>query len=340
MQLDAIIEVAIGLVFVWLVISITTMEAQNRLGVWMNGRAKHLEKSIHSMLKDKTLVDRFYDHPLIVELMLKDDDGNLKLDKKGKPRRPDYIPTQVFATAVFEVLMNAGKGEKDIAAETLSIPDMTANFKTLMAKNEVLPYVFPNMEKSMETLQRNTKEFDDKLAEYRRNIEGWFDNVMVQASGWYKIDSQWKAFWIGLALAVFFNVDTIFIAQKLWQEPTARAVIVAQAQTEAQGDSPADSISLDNVKGLVFPVGWTTTPLAEGTSCGLVSFMDNRVVISSEGNCLAVTSLPAFNNGWGLMVKIFGYLLTAFAAAQGAPFWFDILRKLVGFKQQTSSTSK
>jgi hypothetical protein len=338
MQLDAIIEVAIGLVFVWLVISIATMEAQNRIGTFLGWRANFLEKSIHSMLKDKTLVDRFYAHPLVSELALKDKNGDIVRDRKGNQMRTDYIPNQVFATAAFEVIMNAGKGEKDVAVETLSIPEMTANFKSMMAKNEVLPYVFPNMEKSMENLQRNTHEFEGKMAEYRSNVEGWFNNVMSQSSSWYKIRAQWLAFWIGLWLAVFLNIDTIFIAQKLWQEPTARAVIVAQAQAAAQTEAPVDEISFATVKDLNFPIGWTTTPLESG-SCGLLGVRDYRLVIRSAGKCLSVTSLPALNNGWGIFVKLFGYLLTAFAAAQGAPFWFDILRKLVGVKQQTTTTT-
>ncbi len=340
MQLDAIIEVAIGLVFVWLVISIATMEAQNRIGTFLGWRANHLENSIHSMLKDKTLVNRFYAHPLITELARKDRNGVVVKDRKGNPSRPDYIPNQIFATAAFEVIMNAGRGEKDVEVNTISIPEMTANFKSLMDKNQVLPYVFPNMEKSMQSLRKNTKEFDDKIAEYRKNVEGWFDNVMAQSSSWYKIRAQWLAFWIGLALAVFLNIDTIFVAQKLWQEPTTRAVIVAQAQTEVQNATSSDSVSTTAVKDLNFPIGWTTTPL-ETNSCPIFGVADARFVIRSGGKCLSVTSLPAFNNLWGIIVKLFGYLITAAAAAQGAPFWFDILRKLVGIKQQTaSSTSK
>ena len=332
MQLDAIIEVAIGLVFVWLVISIATMEAHNRIGVSMNWRAKHLEKSIYNMLKDKTLVERFYAHPLITELMPKDEAGELVKDRNGKPRRLDYIPAQVFARAAFEVLMNAGRGEKDAPIGSLSISDMTANLKSLMAKNEVLPYVFPNMERSMETLQRNTHEFEEKIAEYRGNMEGWFNGVMEQSSDWYKIRAHWHSFWIGLVLAVFFNIDTIYVAQKLWQEPTTRAVIVAQAQAESQKGSVSE---VSSVKDLNFPIGWTTTPLASN-SCPLFSVRDYRFVIRSGGKCLAVTSFPAFNNVWGMIVKFFGYLITAAAAAQGAPFWFDILRRLAGLKEQVA----
>jgi hypothetical protein len=334
MQLDAILEVAIGLVFVWLVISVATMEVQNRVSIWLDLRAEHLEKSILSMLKDETLVRKFYEHPLVIELAPKDSSGNPIRDKTGAIKRPGYIPNATFSAVACEVIMNAGKEGEDVPLDTMSISEMKASMKALAEKNPNLArlnhYLLPKMEKT-------TDDMEAKLAEYRKNAEGWFNDVMSQASNWYKIHSQWMAFWIGLAIAIIMNIDTINVAQKLWQEPTARAVIVAQAQAEAQNDEPGESVSFDTARSLNFPAGWTTTAL-ETTSCRLISIIDYRIVIHSAGECLAVTSLPALNNIWGILVKFFGYFLSAAAAAQGAPFWFDILRKLVGIKPQQPET--
>jgi len=239
MQLDAILEVAIGLVFVWLVISVATMEAQNRIGILLGWRAEYLEKSILTMLKDKTLVDKFYEHPLVMELALKDKNGNHIKDKRGIIRRPEYIPNATFAAVACEVIINAGREGSDVPLDTMSLDQMTASIRSLAEKNPNLArvnhYLLPNMEKAVD-------DIETKLAEYRKNTEGWFNDVMSQTSGWYKIRAQWLAFWIGLAIAVFMNIDTINIAQKLWQEPTARAVIVAQAQAEVQASAPSSPI--------------------------------------------------------------------------------------------------
>lgn len=336
MQLDAILEVAIGLVFVWLVISVATMEVQNRISLFLGWRAEQLEESILSMLKDKTLVNKFYAHPLVIELALRDKTGKLVKDKNGVIKRPERIPNTTFATVACEVIMNAGKEGDDVPLDTMSISEMKASMKALAQKNPNLErvnhYLLPTMEKASD-------DIEVKLTEYRKNTEAWFGDVMSQASNWYKIRAQWMAFWIGLAIAVFINIDTIYVAQKLWQEPTARAVIVAQAQAQAQSETQPENISFSTAASLNFPVGWTTTEL-DTHSCGLFSVINYQFVIRSAGKCLSVTSLPALNNGWGIFVKLFGYLLTALAAAQGAPFWFDILRKLVGAKQQTAPVSK
>lgn len=334
MQLDAILEVAIGIIFVWLIISVATMETQNRISILLNWRAEYLEKSILTMLKDKTLVDRFYSHPLVMELALKDKNGNHIKDKKGVIKRPEYIPNATFATVACEIIVNAGKEGSDVPLDTMSLSEMKASVQSLAEKNPNLArinhYLLPNMEKISD-------DMETKLAIYRKNAEGWFNDVMSQTSGWYKIRAQWLAFWIGLAIAIFMNIDTINIAQKLWQEPTARAVIVAQAQAEVQAEVPSESsVSFATAKSLNFPVGWTTTAL-DTKSCRTIDVINYQFVIRSAGTCLSVTSLPALNNGWGMLVKFFGYLLSAFAAAQGAPFWFDILRKLVGVKQQPAA---
>lgn len=335
MQLDAILEVAIGLVFVWLVISVATLEVQNRIGTMLNWRADYLEKSVLSMLKKPELVKKFYEHPLILELAQKDKNGNVIKNKRGEIRKPDYIPNATFATAAFEVIMNAGKDGKITPISGMSAQQMKESMQELWAKNELLAsvaqYLYPNMERDMARLENDFDGFEQKIAEYRRNTEAWFNDVMTQTSSWYKIRAQWIAFWIGLAIAVIFNVDTIYVAQKLWQEPTARAILVAQAQAEASQDAPATQLN-----NIAFPVGWTTTRL-ETSSCRNLGIIENQIVFRSADECRALTGLPKLNNGWGMVVKIFGYLLSAFAAAQGAPFWFDILRKMVGLKQPAKS---
>lgn len=334
MQLDAILEVAIGLVFVWLVISLATLEIQNRIGTWLSWRADHLERSILSMLKDPGLVEKFYEHPLIMEFMPKDEKGNLLKDKKGRNKRPESIPTQKFAIAACEVMMNAGRGEDRITPGSMTMGEITASTKALMEKNpnlgQINQYLLPNMERAAD-------DVENVMAQYRKNTEDWFNDVMKQASGLYKLHAQKMALWIGLVVALIINIDTIQIAQKLWQEPTLRAALAAQAQIEVQQENPSDAAAL--VQKVNFPIGWTTTPLT-GKSCGGVSIIDSQLVIRSAGECRAVTGLPAFNNLWGWIVKITGYVLSAAAAAQGAPFWFDILRKLVGIKPQSASSEK
>ncbi|HAY84783.1 MAG TPA: hypothetical protein DCY42_07650 [Chloroflexi bacterium] len=93
MYLDAILEVAIGLIFAWLVLSIATMQMQEWISSLFGWRSQLLEDSLKRMLKDDDLVNDFYNHPIISSL-----------SQPG--RKPSYIPSDRFAQSLFDVLFN------------------------------------------------------------------------------------------------------------------------------------------------------------------------------------------------------------------------------------------
>ena len=150
-------------------------------------------------------------------------------------------------------------------------------------------------------LARDSQEFEAKAAEFKINAENWFDISMTRASFWYKDQAKTFAFIIGLVLSITFNIDSIYITQELWREPTLRQTLVAQAQN-ANLDTGAKSVSEleEYYADLEIPVGWQST------------------------------SLPATPAAWG--TKILGFLISALAAMQGAPFWFDILKNILKIK--------
>lgn len=105
MYLDAILEVVIGLVFSWLVLSIATMQVQEWISSWFRWRAQSLEESIHRMLQDENLVDQFYKHSMIASL-----------SQPG--HKPSYIPADRFAQTLFDILF-----VKSAEVEKRSIPE-------------------------------------------------------------------------------------------------------------------------------------------------------------------------------------------------------------------------
>ena len=324
MQLDALLEVAIGTVFVWLVLSVATLEIQNFFTTQQGLRAENLEKAILDMFKNQKLVEKFYNHPLILELSPK--------DKQGKHKRPDNIPNPVFATAALEIILNAGKPGDTIPVGSLSISEMRASVKKLGETNppltRVVQHLLPNLDKEVNNLEST-------IVVYRTNVETWFSNAMVQATNVYKQNAAKMAFVIGLILAIIFNVDTINIAQKLWQDPTIREVLVAQAQNQSSTDlSPSEVMA--QAKDLNFPIGWTTS-MAKNQACGLIGFENNQLMIHSGGECRVLTSIP--NSILGFFYKILGFFLSGLAASQGAPFWFDVLKKLVSVRTTTQTTT-
>lgn len=186
---------------------------------------------------------------------------------------------------------------------------------------------------------------ETRLAAARRNVEQWFNDTMDRAGGWYKRYTQvWLAV-IGFTLALLFNVDTVTIGTTLWRDPTLRQNVVQQAQkyqlpSTSDGkpisspDEAAQKIRDLGAKlsqDLRLPIGWrievytlqpneTCTPLPQRS--GDVWGIYNGV------GCIQVLEAVPNPNG-GLINKLVGLILTAIAASQGAPFWFDLLQKLV-----------
>jgi len=232
--------------------------------------------------------------------------------------------------------------------------------------------VYPNAKKALSTLltgvEEYVKEGEQALATGRKNVETWFTDSMDRLSGWYKRRAQLVTFLIGLVLALILNVDTINVTISLWREPTLRQAIVAQADTYVQQYretpaptkmpvpdaaietpttgvptqtvvDPAEAIAdlKEDLTVLNIPLGWTLTPFDTGDKqCTFIPSNDTQVLGFSGKNelgepvCKYISNFPKdWSSG---LSKFFGLLMTGAATAQGAPFWFDILKKLINVR--------
>ncbi len=293
MQLDAILEVAIGLILTWLIISMATSQFQEAIIESLGWRSTFLEHRLLEMFHDPALVEQFYKHPLIESLSAR--------TFWGKKRKPKGIPNPIFAKAAVDILLNAGKSGNDIPAGTMSLETMKESMQdSLKYLNNTNQIVARTVKYLLPKLDEGTKEVETTLAKYRENVETWFDTTMSQATLLYRKHASLIALVLGIGIASTFNVDSFAIVNQLWRDPTLRQAIVAQAENI----NPEESFSVtgiqDKLDELSLPVGWNDE------------------------------TTPQDIKGWSL--KLIGVLLTGFAASLGAPFWFDILNKMLGLK--------
>ena len=332
-NLDAILEVAIGLVFAWLILSVATMEVQNIIGKLFNTRAKFLEQSILDMFRDeKSFVEEFYKHPAVKALYKKGAFGRLK--------KPGFIPSKVFAEAALDIFVNLGVDGEDVGDDHVSIQKIISKIEKINQDNPDLGYtlkqILPNYDGTEVFAKIQTAE--EKATEFKANAEGWFDESMTKASHWFKERNNTISFFIGLVLALLVNIDSISITDQLWREPTIRQSLIAQAQN-AEIDSDINSVAAleEKYKELTLPVGWTTDPADSIADCGWLPGRNVQPGIMKAGQCEMLTALPAMNDGWGWVAKFLGLLFSAIAARQGAPFWYDMLKKILHVSGKSSS---
>jgi hypothetical protein len=201
---------------------------------------------------------------------------------------------------------------------------------------------YPPFKQAVETVLTTAQSLDDA----RGKLEAWFDDGMGRISEIYKRKLQWISLAVGLLLAVVLNVDSLYIVRAFWQDPALRLAVTEAAQqaleytpldpaaragedgTEtaaASADAVADAIN--NLLSLQLPLGWEIVPvtpemIAAAQAAGLPNPYDSTRNLANL--------VPGGSPNWlGLWLqKLIGFGVTMIAAAQGAPFWFDLLKRL------------
>jgi hypothetical protein len=319
MSLDAILEVAIGLVFSWLVLSAAGSQVQEWINNLFHLRSVYLEKGILNILGDQALVDKFFQHPVIQALCEQN-------PKTGKFLKPSYIPAAKFAQAALDTLVSADLSSPASNLSQDQIQAAIANLKQDPQSPQLIDHIFPNLENKLLTTEYTVAYTQSKL-------EQQFDASMDRATGWYKRNSQKLALGIGMVLALGLNVDTVQVANQLWTQPTQRSMLVSQAQNGPTATQSDNFVQLYNqAKNFNLPIGWETQP----ADCQQIGYIPGRTVHpgfgAATGGCQQIVNLPGMNDLWGWLGKIFGLLISGFAASQGAPFWFNALNKLLGLR--------
>jgi hypothetical protein len=105
-----ILDVAIGMIFVYLLLSLMCSAANELIELWLKNRAADLERGLKELLKDKDgsgMVKDVYSHQLVNSLFEGEYKPGLQgLANKllGKVNLPSYIPSRNFALALMDLI--------------------------------------------------------------------------------------------------------------------------------------------------------------------------------------------------------------------------------------------
>jgi hypothetical protein len=267
--------------------------------------------------------------------------------------RPAYVSSQNFTSALLFVLRGAATGTifSDFAGAVNQLP--AGSLKT--------------------TLTTLIREAQGDLDALKAGIARWYDSSMDRLSGEYKRSAQLITFLVGFAIAAACNVDTIHMVSRLYAEPALRASLsetaakyvksqpkpavsaaadaskaagaagAASAQNAAAGANAA-SASTGAVQNAAETTTAATTEQVEAQFQAAQKAEDLLMKTAPVGwASVQVPAAPTSTSGkvqdfladpriwwWGLAVL--GWLVTALAAMLGAPFWFDLLQKLVNVR--------
>jgi len=209
---STVLDVGIGLVFVYLLLSLAASSAREGLEAFLKQRAQDLFRGIKELLGDgqgnEKFVAELYDHGLINALYTG------KFDPTKADQLPSYIPSKNFAMAILSFWEQVQADEKAGRLPAISLP--------------------PNVTSAMKTFEAAANNDKAKL---QKMVEDWYNSAMDRVSGKYKRHTQNWLFVIGLFLSVLVNADTIQIAERLSTDKTLRGAVVQAAQNEASKDA-------------------------------------------------------------------------------------------------------
>ena len=225
---------------------------------------------------------------------------------------------QPSLSSVFNTLRKV-KNNKDTVVEILELKQDSPIYKEIQATMDIIP---ESLKDSLYLLaqraEKSSRDTQQQLQQFKLEIETWFDRSMERASGVYKRNSRGFAIFLGTAIAVGANADSIHIINRLSKDAMLRSTVNVYAQqlVEKNAQTKLDNLTsltriqnevdraLDNV---ALPFGWSEP---------------NRLEINAQKQVL-----------WpDLASRICGWMLSGVAISMGAGFWFELLNKFINIR--------
>ncbi|HSL42318.1 MAG TPA: hypothetical protein VK897_02725 [Anaerolineales bacterium] len=267
-----------------------------------------------------------------------------------KKRVEEFALKYPHLKPVIEAALQEASQRKDDIDDLLKGKDAPRGrdaFADLQRGIAALSVISPEVNQTLNALLLNLEEYigerESKLARARQNVEKWFDDSMDRVSGVFKRYSQWMALVIGFVIALMLNVDSIDLTLYLLREPTVRQVLAQNASSfqlpeEEMENNPEEALRdfRQQFTGLSLPIGWGINRSSQGTAfldddCRLFPGTDQTFGVPVIGTPFCLVP-PQSSNQNNLAVKLAGIFITALAARQGAPFWFDVLKRVVNLR--------
>ena len=216
--------------------------------------------------------------------------------------------------------------------------------------------------------QTRVRQTESDINQLREEVSLWFDRSMSRTSGVYKRNAKGVAILIGIAIASFTNSDTFHVFSRLSSDENLRQVITKRAGEVVpapNGARPPLRQELDEIrkqtdsvlKNVALPISWSPANLSKQFDCAPAAPINRENVTSEQewvtmfDSCLnrqlgdrelsffekmQLTAEVALSRPWPMFKILLGWVLSGVAIAMGAPFWFDLLSKVVNVRNTGS----
>ncbi|OFX62010.1 MAG: hypothetical protein A2066_19500 [Bacteroidetes bacterium GWB2_41_8] len=327
-----------------------------------SGKLRRLWDSMRLIKNPKNrIITNFYDHP---EIKYLGSTGIFKTPSSFKAVSfsktlmcvlfGDGAITAEQIDAKWKVIIKNAKNAPD---PTPTDPEEEIEDPFKMGKNEkILDY------ESGKYIRSLWEESSGNIQDFRLHLEAWFNRTMDEATEWYKRKIQIVAFLVGFFISWIFYVDTFSIVSILSTDKQARDQMVSMANSYIENNKMDDintridsanaktdsqklnsflevkqvlEADIDNANNILGMGAWlpdTVTVIKNKSGIGYFPRIDNFICknkIPVNGK-ITFSGYDKWKYFFGLLYHHFwGFFITAIALSLGAPFWFDLLNKVM-----------
>lgn len=223
---STIVDVGIGLIIVYLTLSLVCSAANELLASLLSVRARMLKAGVKRILsQDPKAIQTFFGHPLVRSVAPND--------------APSYISSAVFAAVLLDTVVDL----------TEKAPQEVTELHSRVGDSQVIG---EDLKRSLRTLLVNTKD----VASAQAALANWFDEAMARVSGTYKRFTHATVFLVGVCVCALANADTLAIANTLWKNGALRARLVDASGAAISAGAMADPTgSVQTLLGMDL-LGW------------------------------------------------------------------------------------
>ncbi|MEZ4990588.1 MAG: hypothetical protein R2824_09255 [Saprospiraceae bacterium] len=297
----AILTVVLGVIFVLLMLSLFATSIMELLAAILRLRGRNLRMTLKNLLIDEKSGSSGLFESFITNPLYKQLSFKYA---KGTSNPPSYIDTESFRTILFDIIL----GEDGLESQ-------------LKTKIEAL-----QNEEMRRILKQLIRDADGKIEVFKDKIGHWYDSVMDRASGYYKRSTQKILIGVGIVMAITLNADTLALYRSLESNPEELDKLVAAAEVVAQKEDVNDLVksdlefeqALEQLKDMKGQVDEFSSPLGMGWQ---------NIDLATMGT-------------YDWLVKVLGWIITSIAISLGAPFWFDLLKKIVNLRSSGEKPSE
>ena len=292
------------------------------------------------------LADLFFNHPFIQTLRWQANIGDTwlsrRLDGTGEwltgvwraatggdasPPDPAYpqldprtkltaIPSAVFAHTLTEILKPDGGNPNDP-------PTFASLWRAIDSLDDQTAGPLKVVLKSI------ANDANQDLEVAKAKIAKWFDEGMNQATVWFRHRMRTASIIVGAVLCFALNIDSIEVANRFYKDTNLRNIFVGEAIKETNRPKPAMQPG-DGTKP-VEPL----TKAADSDDTKRSQATDTKELLSGLKFGWQTKDPQDILNELQKGMKLLGLLITVAAISMGAPFWHDVVTKLVVRRKNT-----